>query len=70
MAILPVNYGGFEGAGADALGAAGVTDFLTGTSRPSTPGSMGVSPTRQTQMTSSELSWPDCARSVKRWAMR
>lgn len=70
MAILPVNYGGLEGAGADAVGAAGAADFLTGTSRPSTPGSMGVSPTRQTQMTSSELSWPDCARSVKRWAMR
>jgi hypothetical protein len=25
---------------------------------------------RQIQMTSSELSLPDCARSVKRWAMR
>ena len=42
-----------------------VTDFLT-----LPAGGSGVSPTRHTQITSSEFSRPDCARKVKRRAMR
>ena len=54
-----------------------LNDLRAGLDRPANmgawPGRLGCGPSycqRQVQIRSSELSSPDCARSVKRWAMR